>query len=159
MIEKLFTIGVYGKTELQFFSQLEEAQVDTLCDIRLRRAVRGSQYAFANSQRLQSGLGVRGIEYRYVPELAPTAAIIEAQHKIDRAPGNSMRTRSELSAAFQRRYVEVVLGPFHPQQFREALGPIKRVALLCVEASASACHRGIVAHRLHADWNVPIEHL
>jgi len=54
LIEKLFTIGVYGKSETQFFDQLEKAGVKTLCDIRLRRAVRGSQYAFANSQRLQS---------------------------------------------------------------------------------------------------------
>jgi uncharacterized protein (DUF488 family) len=157
LIEKLFTIGVYGKSERQFFDQLEKAGVNTLCDIRLRRAVRGSQYAFANSQRLQSALAARGITYRHVPELAPTREIIEAQHKIDRKPGNSMRTRVELSLAFQRQYTKVVLDPFDSRAFCQALE--RRVALLCVEASAGACHRGLVANRLHADCSVPVEHL
>lgn len=48
------TIGVYGYTPETFFAALQEAGVDLLCDIRQRRGVRGAEYAFANSQRLQA---------------------------------------------------------------------------------------------------------
>lgn len=56
MIERVLTIGVYGKTESQFFDALKNADIDTFCDIRKRRGVRGSQYAFVNSTKLQSRL-------------------------------------------------------------------------------------------------------
>lgn len=52
----IMTIGVYGFDEQSFFQALQNARVDTLCDIRARRGVRGSDYAFANSERLQKRL-------------------------------------------------------------------------------------------------------
>ena len=52
----IYTIGVYGSSEKEFFQKLADHGIDSFCDIRLRRAVRGSQYAFANSQRLQGKL-------------------------------------------------------------------------------------------------------
>lgn len=45
MLERLLTIGVYGKSETEFFDQLSRAGVDLFRDIRQRRGVRGSQYA------------------------------------------------------------------------------------------------------------------
>ena len=160
MVETLFTIGVYGKTEPQFFSQLENSRVDTFCDIRQRRGVRGSQYAFVNSKRLQVALAARGIAYRYVPELAPTKQIRESQHAADREWGVLKRTRLELGDLFKQRYSEEILRPFDVQTFRQSLEPAShRVALFCVEATAAACHRSLVADRLRAEWNVPVEHL
>ena len=50
---KLVTIGVYGFDEASFFAALQTAGVDTLCDMRQRRGVRGADYAFVNSKRLQ----------------------------------------------------------------------------------------------------------
>ena len=38
---KIVTIGVYGSTEAQFFEALQEAGVDTFCDIRRRAACGG----------------------------------------------------------------------------------------------------------------------
>lgn len=38
----IVTIGVYGFDEQSFFQALQDAQIDTLCDIRARRGVRGS---------------------------------------------------------------------------------------------------------------------
>ena len=52
----IYTIGVYGLSEKEFFQKIIDNNIDTFCDIRLRRAVRGAQYAFANSQRLQKKL-------------------------------------------------------------------------------------------------------
>ncbi|MFN2179799.1 MAG: hypothetical protein ACK2UV_09955, partial [Candidatus Promineifilaceae bacterium] len=56
----IVTIGVYGFDETTFFQALKDAGVDTFCDIRRRRGVRGSRYAFANSKRLQKRLAELG---------------------------------------------------------------------------------------------------
>ena len=52
----IYTIGVYGFSESDFFQKLIENNIDTFCDIRRRRAVRGSLYAFVNGKRLQINL-------------------------------------------------------------------------------------------------------
>ena len=69
---KIVTIGVYGFDELGFFDALCKAGVDTFCDIRSRRGVRGATYAFANSKRLQARLSELGIQYIYRKDLGPT---------------------------------------------------------------------------------------
>ncbi len=43
---EFFTIGVYNSSENEFFNKLTENHIDTFCDIRQRRGVRGSQYSF-----------------------------------------------------------------------------------------------------------------
>ena len=45
----LYTMGVYGSTEASFFKKLEQNNIDTFCDIRQRRGVRGSKYRYVNS--------------------------------------------------------------------------------------------------------------
>lgn len=157
--ERIFTIGVYGKSVEDFFGALKRASVDTFCDIRLRRGVRGSQYAFVNSKRLQSELAGRGIAYRYVQELAPTQRIRELQHAADAESEATKRTREELGETFKRHYIDEVLGRFDQMQFKRSLSGSQRIVLFCVEGPATACHRSLVASRLGTDWNVPVEHL
>lgn len=159
MIEEIFTIGVYGKSEHQFFQILETRKVDTFCDIRRRRGVRGSQYAFVNSTRLQNSLLERRINYRYVPELAPTTQIRELQHRFDEQHRTTKRERQELGATFREHYVREILVPFDTRLFRARLGEARRIVFFCVEGPATACHRSLVAERLHLDWGVPVEHL
>jgi len=53
---KFYTIGVYNSTEQEYFKKLTDNNIDTFCDIRQRRGVRGSQYSFVNSNRLQAKL-------------------------------------------------------------------------------------------------------
>ncbi|MBK6496895.1 MAG: hypothetical protein IPG00_01480 [Saprospiraceae bacterium] len=50
---EFFTIGVYNSTEQVYFDKLTENRIDTFCDIRQRRGVRGANYAFVNRNRLQ----------------------------------------------------------------------------------------------------------
>ncbi len=159
MVELLLTIGVYGKTESEFFNSLQTAQVDTFCDIRLRRGVRGPQYAFVNSTRLQSHLANLGIKYIYEKELAPTHSIRELQHKADLENGITKRTRQELGATFKSHYQQEVLASFDMASFKERLFSSRRVALFCVEELPGACHRSLVAERIKAQWNVLVEHL
>jgi uncharacterized protein (DUF488 family) len=159
MLERLITVGVYGKSETEFFDQLTRAGVELFCDIRQRRGVRGSQYAFVNSTRLQAGLAARGIAYQYIPQLAPTTAIREEQYQVDQKEGATKRTRAELGDAFKRLYLGEILDRFDTKSFRESLGGARRVALFCVEGTPAACHRSLVSDRLRTDWNVPVEHL
>lgn len=76
---EFYTLGVYNSTEKEFFDKLLEGEIDTFCDIRQRRGVRGAKYAFVNSARLQKKLNELGIKYIYVPNLAPTTEIRELQ--------------------------------------------------------------------------------
>lgn len=157
--ERIFTIGVYGKSSEAFFGALKEARVDTFCDIRLRRGVRGSQYAFVNSKRLQTELAQRHIAYRHVQELAPTQRIRELQHEADCEAGITKRTREELGEVFKRQYNQEILDRFDGSTFRESLRDAHRVVFFCVEGAPGACHRSLVASRLGSLWSVPVEHL
>ncbi len=160
MLEALFTIGVYGSSEALFFGKLESARIDTFCDIRQRRAVRGAAYAFANSSRLQTALAAKGILYRHVLELTPTTAMREAQYRADAEAGVSKRAREQLGDTFRYLYHRIVLAKFDSQAFLQSFPPAsRRVVLFCVEASAAACHRSLVADRLAKDWAIPLVHL
>src|SRR4051812_29301725 len=64
------TIGVYGFDGAGFIRALREAGVGIVLDVRQRRGVRGSEYAWANSKRLQGALSEAGIGYTHLPELA-----------------------------------------------------------------------------------------
>ncbi len=46
---RIVTIGGYGFTEDAFINALKGAGVDAFVDIRQRRGMRGSKYAFLNS--------------------------------------------------------------------------------------------------------------
>jgi len=49
----MVTIGVYDFDGESFLRRLREADVALLLDVRQRRGVRGPDYAWANSLRLQ----------------------------------------------------------------------------------------------------------
>ena len=97
---RLATIGAYGFSEGRFFDALQRAGVDTFVDIRQRRGVRGSEYAFVNSTRLQNKLAEIGIRYVHELDLAPTAEIRQVQRDADASSATSKRDRSRLSPEF-----------------------------------------------------------
>ena len=88
---ELVTIGVYGWEEEPFFAALHAAGVEVFCDIRARRAVRGKEYAFANSQRLQARLSALGIAYSHHPDLAPSQATRNLQYTADAVAHRAQR--------------------------------------------------------------------
>jgi uncharacterized protein (DUF488 family) len=160
MTPEFVTIGVYGFAETSFFRALQDAGVDTLCDIRQRRGVRGSTYAFANSQRLQARLAELGIRYIHRKDLAPGKQVRERQHTADKASKTAKRQRATLSPAFIAAYREEILAGFDSEQFVADLGPKARVvALFCVEREPAACHRSLVAERLEKDLTITITHI
>jgi len=158
---EFFTIGVYNSTEKSFFDKLMENNIDTFCDIRQRRGVRGSKYSFVNSNRLQQKLNDLEIKYGYIPDLAPTTEIRELQKEIDLGNGELKRERQELGKVFIIEYKNKILKNFDFDKFFESLDQIgaSRIALFCVEEHPEACHRSIVSDKLMNNYNYKITHL
>ena len=155
---KFITIGVYDFSEAAFFNALQEARVDTFCDIRWRRGVRGAEYAFANRARLQKRLAELGIRYLHFRGLAPTPALRQRQAEADKARGTTKRKRSALGEVFIAGYREERLSAFDSRKFVEQLGTEARtVALFCVEREPAACHRSLLAERLQQDLGAQCE--
>ena len=157
---KFFTIGVYGSTEQEFFKKMTENNIDTFCDIRQRRGVRGSKYAFVNSNRLQQKLQELDIKYAHIIELAPTKEIRELQKEDDKRKGILKRERNELGEVFKIVYKNKVLNNFNFDNFLDKLDEIgaSNIVLFCVEEHYLACHRSLVAEKLHK-LGYKIEHL
>ena len=123
-------------------------------DVRQRRGVRGSEYAWANAARLEAALAAAGIGYGHRKELAPTTELRQLQYREDARTGVGKRSRAELAPAYVERYTREILD-------RVDLGPLVRdgAALLCVERDPRACHRSLVAERLAAEHGVSVTHL
>ena len=157
---RLVTIGVYGADEAAFFGALQKVGVDTFCDIRWRRGMRGKEYAFVNSARLQKRLGELGIRYLHVREVAPDPDLRAAQATADKAQRIARRKRTVLGDVFIEGYRRDRLANFDSRKFVEQFGPdAKVVALFCVEREPAACHRSLLAERLEKDLGLKVEHI
>ncbi len=153
------TIGIYQFSLDDFLDTLRRHRVAMVVDVRQRRGVRGREYAWANSLRLQAALGQAGIPYRHVPELAPTTELRQLQYREDDRLRVGKRSRVELAEAYRRRYLYEVLDQVDLGAILELLPEDAASALLCVERDARACHRSLIAARLQAQYGVPILNL
>ncbi|HET6865955.1 MAG TPA: DUF488 domain-containing protein [Solirubrobacteraceae bacterium] len=153
------TIGVYEFDAASFIRALDGAGVTQVVDIRQRRGVRGSEYAWANAQRLQALLADAHIGYEYHPELAPDTELRHLQYREDDRQGVGKRSRVRLSPEYIRVYTEEILdiAPLEPLVRRLPVHGIG--ALMCVEATAQACHRSLVAGRLAERFGFEVIHL
>lgn len=158
-MRRIATIGVYEFDAPTFIEQLDSAGVTQLIDIRQRRGVRGPQYAWANARRLQALLDDARIGYEYHPELAPDTELRQLQYREDDREGVGKRSRVRLAPEYVRRYTEEILDlvPLEPLVRRLPVHGIG--ALFCVEATAQACHRSLVAARLAERFGLEIRHL
>ena len=147
---EFFTIGVYNWTEQEYFNKLTENNIDTFCDIRQRRGVRGAKYAFVNSNRLQEKLNELDIKYGHVIDLAPTSDIRDLQKETDAQQGELKRDRNKLGKVFTNAYKDRIMSHFDFDSFIDKLDKVgaNRVVLFCVEEKPEACHRSIVTGKL-----------
>ncbi len=175
--EKIFTIGVYGYTEDEFFAALKEHKIDLFIDIRRRRGMRGARYKFVNKTYLQLKLKEIGIAYAHIIGLAPTTKIREIQKKADKEEKVTQRARIKLSEAFKERYRKDILkiAPNNPKKESYAVNlledalkntthpsdqPFHNIVFFCVETLPEACHRSLVAEELQrARLGVIKEHI
>jgi uncharacterized protein (DUF488 family) len=153
------TIGVYGFNQATFLAALDDADVKLLLDVRQRRGVRGSEYAWANSARLQAGLADAGITYRHHKELAPTTELRRLQYAEDERRGVGRRSRVELAPDYRERYTHEILDQVDLEPIVDSLPADAAAALLCVERDPEACHRSLVADRMAAEHGVSVRHL
>lgn len=152
------TIGIYDFDLASFLASLKAAGVGTVIDVRQRRGVRGPEYAWANSKRLQASLAEAGLGYVHLKELAPTTELRQLQYREDDRLGEGKRSRTHLAPEYTRRYREEILAVAD-------LAPLLDVAeeelpaLLCVERDPEACHRSLVAERLEREHGFEVIHL
>ena len=153
------TIGVYGFTAEMFLERLREAGVGVLVDVRQRRGVRGSEYAWANSARLQAALAEADIEYRHRKELAPTTELRQLQYREDDRQGVGKRSRTQLAREYRERYIAEILNRVDLDVVVAGFPTDRATALMCVERDPEACHRSLIAERLAARYGLEELHL
>jgi len=156
---KIATVGVYEFDAASFIRTLDAAAVTQIIDIRQRRGVRGPRYAWANARGLQALLADAHIGYEHRPQLAPTTELRHLQYRDDDRQGVGKRSRVRLSREYIRAYTQEILDRARLEPLVERL-PVHGIgALLCVEATAQACHRSLVAERLADRFGFEIVHL
>ena len=158
-MSRVVTIGVYGWTLDSLLDALRNAEVRLVMDVRQRRGVRGSEYAWANAKRLESALDQAGIAYTHHKELAPTTELRELQYREDDRVGVGKRSRTELAPEYVERYTKDVLGQVDLRPLVDELPDDDATALMCVERDPEACHRSLIAERLERELGVPVTHL
>ena len=158
-MKRVVTIGVYGWALAAFLDALRAADVRLLLDVRQRRGVRGPEYAWANSVRLQRALADASVAYRHRPELAPTTELRQLQYAEDARRGEGKRSRTELASEYRIRYTQERLDRVDLEAIVAQFPSEGSAALLCVERDPEACHRSIIAARLALDDGVAVTHL
>ena len=158
-MSRIATVGVYGFSGATFLDALRAAGVTRVIDVRQRRGVRGPEYAWANSRRLQDALAGAGIEYEHRLDLAPTTELRQLQYREDERTGVGKRSRAELAAAYVERYTREILDPADLGELASSLPDDGLAALLCVERDPEACHRSLIAERLAREQGFAVEHL
>jgi uncharacterized protein (DUF488 family) len=121
--------------------------------------VRGTQYAWANSKRLQAALADAGIAYEHLPELAPTTELRHLQYAEDARQGVGKRSREVLAPDYVTRFTNERLDQVDLAPLVESFPGEGTVALLCVERDPEACHRSLVAERIAREFGLALEHL
>jgi uncharacterized protein (DUF488 family) len=136
----MFTIGYAGKTLAEFVAALLDAGVERVVDVRALPL--SSRKGFSKTA-LGTALAKKGIEYVHL-----------------RSAGNPYRDKKhdiEHCLALYSGHLDE-----NPSVLEEvdAVLAEHRAALLCVEAEAGQCHRGVLAERLRQrDPNRGIRHL
>jgi uncharacterized protein (DUF488 family) len=155
----MVTVGVYGFDGESFLQRLRHADVRLLLDVRQRRGVRGPDYSWANSARLQRALAAADVGYRHVKDLAPTTELRQLQYREDDRLGAGKRNRVALAPEYVERYTREILDPFDRGALVAQLPDDSTTALFCVERDPEACHRSLVAERLRAEHGLPVTDL
>jgi uncharacterized protein (DUF488 family) len=156
---RVATVGVYEFDRESFLDALRGADVRLIVDVRQRRGVRGSRYAWANARRLQDALARAGIAYRHRRDLAPTTELRHLQYAADDRLKVGKRSRAQLDPEYRERYLREILDIADLDSLVAELPDEGTAALLCVEAQPEACHRSLIAERLAGRYDLAVRHL
>jgi uncharacterized protein (DUF488 family) len=125
----LYTIGYQGRPLASLIGALQEAGVDAVIDVRLRNTSQLAGYTKRDDLAflLQNGFG---IAYEHHPELAPTADLLDGYTDW---------------ASYEVRFQELLDERPTVAVGRAILGRYRSPCLLCYEATATECHRRLLA--------------
>jgi uncharacterized protein (DUF488 family) len=146
MSARIFTIGFTQTSARDFFENLKQAGVKRVVDVRLNNT---SQLAgFSKREDLIYFLkNIAGIEYVHVPDLAPTAEMLDTYKK---HKGKWEVYEREFLELMEKRRIEKSVS-------REV---VHQGCLLCSEKKPHHCHRRLVAEYFQKKWDgVAITHL
>jgi uncharacterized protein (DUF488 family) len=146
MTVNIFTIGFTKKSAQEFFTQLKEAGVKRVVDVRLNNV---SQLAgFSKRDDLKYFLKeIADIDYVHPAELAPTQAMLDAAKK---TKNGWPEYEQKFLALMKDRQIE--------KSVTEEM--IADSCLLCSEDKPHHCHRRLVAEYLKEQWgDAEIRHL
>jgi uncharacterized protein (DUF488 family) len=142
----IFTIGFTRKSAETFFTLLSRAGVQRLIDVRLNNVSQLAGFTKKDDLRYFTK-AICGIDYVHLPELAPTADILDAFKKQKTADW----------ALYERQFNALIRERRIEETSREMLDG---GCLLCSEETPEHCHRRLVAEYLQQRWpDVEIVHL
>lgn len=137
---RIWTIGYEGRDPKDFVAALRDAKVQRVVDVRELPLSRKVGFSKASLAR---GLEAAGIAYTHLRALGTPRPIRHALKS-----GGDVET-------FRRDYRQHAEGQPDALRELEALAAKERCAMLCVEADAAVCHRGVLAEMLEArGWRV-----
>jgi len=143
---KIFTIGFTKKSAETFFTRLQSAGVKRLVDVRLNNVSQLAGFTKKDDLRYFTK-AICNIEYAHLPELAPTADMLDAYKKQKNGDWE----------LYQRRFLDLMRSRQIENTPREILDD---GCLLCSEEEPSRCHRRLVAEYLKDRWgDVEIQHI
>jgi uncharacterized protein (DUF488 family) len=127
----VYTIGTQRKPLSTFITQLRDAGVDAVIDIRLRNTSHLLGYTKRDTLDflLREGFA---IAYEHHPQLAPTPEILDAY----RDDGDW--------TAYEARFLPLLEERGAEQLEREILARYRAPCLLCAEPTPDHCHRRLV---------------
>jgi uncharacterized protein (DUF488 family) len=144
---KLFTIGFTKKSAETFFTRLKNAGVKRLVDVRLNNVSQLAGFTKKDDLRYFTK-AICNIEYVHLPELAPTADILNAYKKAKNGDWQ----------LYERQFLELIRARHIEDTTPREL--LDGGCLLCSEEKPDHCHRRLVAEYLKDKWrDVDVEHI
>ena len=143
---KIFTIGFTKKSAETFFTRLKNAEVKRLIDVRLKNVSQLAGFTKRDDLRYFTKT-ICNIDYVHLPELAPTADILDPYKKAKNGDWQ----------LYERQFLDLMRSRHIENSPRDILDG---GCLLCSEEEPHHCHRRLVAEYLKEHWgDVEIEHL
>jgi len=143
---RVYTIGFTKKTAEAFFAALCDSGAKRVVDVRLNNVSQLSGFSKRDDLRYFLQV-ICGIDFVHLPELAPSAELLDAYRK-HRMQWNE--------------YVPAYLGLIRARRVEETVPRelIDDGCLLCSEDKPDRCHRRLVAQYLDQAWGgLDIVHL
>ena len=147
---KIYTIGFTKKSAARFFEEvLEPSGAKRVIDVRIHNSSQLAGFAKAGKTGGDLAFFLRricGMDYVYVPELAPTAALLD-----------DYRKHGQSWSAYEQRYTSLL-----DSRRAASLDPalLADGVLLCSESEPDHCHRRLAAEYFQHRWGgVEIIHL